>query len=125
MSGWDRGLLHQKEFRDLKQRVEDLESGSPTTPDRRDFDALAERVADLEGEGPSGYIGGVPRHTREFRRDSVMDCKAIAGLSLLGDDKSAFRQWDLKLVNALNYTHKGYGRAVDRLKECIDRGPGP
>ena len=51
-----------------------------------------------------------------------MDTKAIAGLSSPTNDKSACRQWDLKLVNALNYTQKVYGRAVDRLKECIDRG---
>ena len=36
--------------------------------------------------------------------------------------KFAFRQWDLKLVNALNYIQPGYGGALDKLKECIDRG---
>ena len=121
-SSWDWGLLHQEEFRDLKQRVEELEAGSPTTPCQRDLGLLSERIADLEGERPGGYVGGVPLARRGQRQPSLMDAKPITGLSPLTDDKSAFRQWDLKLVNALNFTRKGYGRAVDRLKECIDRG---
>ena len=59
-SSWDWDLLHQEEFRDLKQRVEELEAGSPTTPCQRDLDLLAERIADLAGERPGGYVGGVP-----------------------------------------------------------------
>ena len=43
----------------------------------------------------------------------------------LTDDKAAFRQWDLKLVNALNYVKPGCGKALDRLKECTDRGEDP
>ena len=121
-SSWDWDLLHQEEFRDLKQRVEELEDGSPTAPFSKDLESLAERIADLEGERPDGYVGGVPRTRRGEKQPSLMDAKPITGLSPLTDDKSAFRQWDLKLVNALNYTRKGYGRAVDRLKECIDRG---
>ena len=54
-----------------------------------------------------------------------MDSKVVMSLGQLTDDKSAFRQWDLKLVNALNYVKPGYGKALDRLKECIDRGEDP
>ena len=62
------------------------------------------------------------------RRDSAtssMDSKLIAGLSPLTDDKSAFRQWDLKLTNALNCVKRGYGDALRWLKEAIDRGEDP
>ena len=31
----------------------------------------------------------------------------------------------MKLVNALNYIQPGYGTALDKLKECIDRGQDP
>ena len=89
---------------------------------------VLERVADLEGEGPNGYTGGVPRQTKVDKGrwgTSVMDSKVVMSLGQLTDDKSAFRQWDLKLINALNYVRPGYGKALDRLKECIDRGTDP
>ena len=40
-----------------------------------------------------------------------MASKVVFSLGQLTDDKSAFRQWDLKLVNALNYVQPGYGKA--------------
>ena len=51
-----------------------------------------------------------------------MDSKVVSNMSQLADDKAAFRQWDLKLINALNYVQRGYGQSVERLKECICRG---
>ena len=54
-----------------------------------------------------------------------MDSKIVLSLGQLTGDKSAFRQWDLKLINALNYVKPGYGRALDRFKERIDRGEDP
>ena len=66
-SSWDWDLLHQEEFRDLKQRVEELEDGSPTAPFSKDLESLAERIADLEGERPDGYVcggGGASHPTR-------------------------------------------------------------
>ena len=54
-----------------------------------------------------------------------MDSKIVLILGQVTDDKSAFRQWDLKLVNARNYVKPGYGKALDRLKERIDRGGTP
>ena len=49
-----------------------------------------------------------------------MGSKLIIGLGPLTDDKSAFRQWDLKLTNAMNCVKRGYGDALDWLKEAID-----
>ena len=51
-----------------------------------------------------------------------MDSKMVTSLSWPTDDKSAFRKWDLKLVNSFDYTKRGYGQSIERLKECIDRG---
>ena len=51
-----------------------------------------------------------------------MDSKVVCSLGQFADDKSAFR---LKHVNALNYVKPGYGKAVDKLNECIDRGEDP
>ena len=51
-----------------------------------------------------------------------MDSRAIVGLGPLADDKNAFRQWDLKLINVLNKIQPGYGVALERLKQGIDRG---
>ena len=42
-----------------------------------------------------------------------MDSKLIMGLGPLTDDKSAFRQWDLKLTNAFICVKRGYGDALD------------
>ena len=42
-------------------------------------------------------------------------------LGPLTDDKSAFRQWDLKLVNALHMYGRAYGEAIKNIKERIDR----
>ena len=51
-----------------------------------------------------------------------MDSKAIVALGPLTDDKNSFRQWDLKLINILNKIQPGYGTALERLKQGIDRG---
>ena len=56
---------------------------------------------------------------------SVMESKHIVNFKDPTDGKSAFRQWDLKLVNAVNYMQPGYGKALDKLKEFIDRGVDP
>ena len=83
---------------------------------QRQLSEVLERVADLEGRGPNGYNGGVPRQTKTDKcrwGASAMDSKVVLSLGQPIDDKSAFRQWDLKLVNALNYVQPGYGRALD------------
>ena len=46
-------------------------------------------------------------------------------LGPLTDDKATFRQWDLKLVNALEMYNRAYGEAIRRIKERIDRGQDP
>ena len=48
-----------------------------------------------------------------------MDSKVAVSLGQLTDDKSAFRQWDLKLVNALKYVKPGYGNALGRLRSAL------
>ena len=46
-------------------------------------------------------------------------------LGPLTDEKAAFRQWDLKLVYALNMYNRTYGEAIKKIKEKIDRGKDP
>ena len=53
------------------------------------------------------------------------ESKAIMSLGLSTDEKAAFRQWDLKLVNAFNMYSRTYGEAIKKIKENIDRGQGP
>ena len=72
--GWDWGLCQHEEFCDLKQRADYLEDGSSTAQALRNADSLMrkqkavlERIADLEGERPGGYAGGVPRSNRGIR----------------------------------------------------------
>ena len=82
----------------------------------------------MEGQGPAGYIGGVPRQTKTDKGRwgaSVIVSKVLLSLGQPTDDTCAFRQWDVKLVNALNDAKPGYGKALDRLKECIDMGEDP
>ena len=128
-SDWD--LLEDPEFCGLRGRVEALEAGAATGPADGNSTPLAkldealERIADLEGRGPGGYIGGVPRSPPPQRgraNASVMDSKVVVALGPLTDDKNAYKQWDLKLLNALNYIHPGYAKALERLKQGIDRG---
>mgnify|MGYP003318228405 CR=1 FL=1 len=85
-------------------------------------DAALERLADIEGLGQGGYIGGVPRMTRAPKTPPIMESQAIVNLRDVTDDKNAWKQWDLKFVNAFDYIHPGYGAALDKLKECVDRG---
>ena len=87
----------------------------------RKQEEVLERIAGLEEERPVGYSGGVRQPSRGVRLSSVMESKVVSSLSKLTDDRTAFRQRDLKLINALNHTQRGYGRVIDRLKECIDR----
>ena len=54
-----------------------------------------------------------------------MESKTMLNLKDLTDDKNAWKQGDLKLVNALVYIQPGYGAALDRLKECVDMGQDP
>ena len=90
-SDWD--LLDDQGFQALQNRVTELEARDPpvTAAEMQEFwyrvrelggatstgaspedrpetqkklDELMERVADLEGHGPFGYVGGVPRQTR-------------------------------------------------------------
>ena len=51
-----------------------------------------------------------------------MESKAIVALGSLTDDKNSFRQWGLQLINILNKIQPGYGTALERLKQGIDRG---
>ena len=86
---------------------------------QRQLSEARERVADLEGQGPTRYTGGVPRQTKNDKGRwgaSVMDSKVVLSLGQLTDDKSALRQWDLKQVNALNYVKPGNGKALGSLK---------
>ena len=56
---------------------------------------------------------------------SVVESKVVANLADLTDDKSEFRQWDLKMVNALAQVRKSYGKAIEDIKEFIDTGKDP
>ena len=96
-SDWD--ILQCPEFYELEGRVAALETGTASGPVDSDGNPLTtkleealERIADLEGGKPGGYIGGVPRvpHQRQGRGSSVMDSKAIVALAPLTDDKNAF-----------------------------------
>ena len=50
---------------------------------QRQMSEILDRVADLEGQGPKGYIGGVPRQTRVDKGrwgTCVMDSKKFPEL---------------------------------------------
>ena len=114
-SDWD--LLDDQGFQTLRNRVTELEARDPPVtaaemqelwgrvrelggatstgalPEDRPemqkkLDELMERVADLEGQGPFGYVGGVPRQTRTDKGRggvSVMDSKVVMSLGQLTD----------------------------------------
>ena len=123
-SDWsDWSLLDMEEFQDLKQRVEALEAGIPSEPvdgvahpsgehAAQLYADLIERVSDLEAQGPRRARGaGVGLPERDGAK-SIVDSKVVASLSPLTDDKSAFRQWDAKMVNAVSHLKPGYGRII-------------
>ena len=85
-SDWD--LLECPEFVGLKKRVDDLEGGADgaatgpsANPSRKQVDEILERIADLEGERPGGYTGGVLKGPGRESATSVMDSKLIMGLA--------------------------------------------
>ena len=55
----------------------------------------------------------------------MVESKLVANINLLTDDKSAFRQWDAKMVNALAHLRPVYGKSIEKLKEVIDQGRDP
>ena len=38
----------------------------------------------------------------------------------LGDDKGKFRQWNVKLVNALKQINPSYGRSIEQIMQNVD-----
>ena len=132
-AGWSEwSLVDSEEYQGPKARVEALETGHPSVPE---FGAethsdellrnIAERVADVESEGPRGFPGsGVGLQPKKISK-SVVESKVVANLADLTDDKSEFRQWDLKMVNALAQVRKSYGKAIEDIKEFIDTGKDP
>ena len=94
------------------------------------------RISGLDPETASGRVGEIFAETiRQFGTVSnfsrimalapgdvhkpISESKALKSLSPLTDDKAAFRQWDLKLGNALNMYYKAYGQAVRKTKEAL------
>ena len=80
-----------------------------------------ERVGDLEAEGPRGTAGrgvGLPSKTQTKK---VVESKVVLNLAELTDDKHKFRQWNIKLANALAHVEKSYGWAMECIKECMQR----
>ena len=71
------------EIQELQQKVRSLEADYSLAPasDRqtemaRKPETVLERIADLEGQGPHGYVGGVPTRTKLDKGrggSSVMD----------------------------------------------------
>ena len=77
--------------------------------------ALAKKPTKCVGSAP------FPKHNSK----SVLESKLVTNLALLTDDKSKFRQWDMKMVNAFTQVRKGYGRAIEHVKELVDKGRDP
>ena len=118
----------------LKERVETLEAAAPSDPAANEskrvqemMEDLYRRIGDLEEEGERGAEGaGVgcarrpwlspsPKYGEgraDIHRKPISESKAIMSLGPLTDEKAAFRQWDLKLVNALNMYNRAYGEAI-------------
>ena len=93
----------------MKARIEALEAGDPSVPA---FGAenpaddilrnLADRVADIEVEGPRGLLGVGSTPFPKPSSKSVLESKLVTNLPPLTDDKSKFRHWDMKMVNAFS-----------------------
>ena len=127
-------------------RMEALEAGTGLGPDssadierldgivvelREEKDALSARVAAIEAGGAGGKPGrGVgPDDSKEgmsrLYHKGVMDSKVILNLAELTDDKTKFRQWNIKFINALSHVERTYGGAMGKIMACIDEGRGP
>ena len=97
----------------------------PETSSEELYNNLVERVADLEAEGPRGTLGAGSGPQSKNNSKNVVEFKVVAKLGPLTDDKSAFRQWDIKIANAFTQVRKSYGKAIERIREIIDRGKDP
>ena len=86
---------------DLRRRAESLECGARRGPSR---DNLPNNVDD-------NGVHDFKNLTRTFKTDSTKrpdaESRTISNLDSLTDSKDAFRQWDAKLVNALEKVEKG------------------
>lgn len=114
-------------FQALESRVRALEEegtghGPSSQGMQEELRKLMERVADLEAKGPRGAAGrGVGLPSKTPARKAV-ESKVVLNLAELTDDKNKFRQWDIKLANALAHVEKSYWWAMECIKECIDGG---
>lgn len=120
-------LADCEDFQEIRNRVEGLEVGAPRGPaigtetQEELHQALEERVSYIESFLRVENTG----HTHRPVVTSILDSMFIAGLSPLTDDKSAFRQWDAKIVNALTHARPGYRKSIENMKEIIDKGQDP
>ena len=91
---------------------------------RGNNDSLSERVAELEAGGrennPGRGVGALKNNTAK----SVVESRAVSNLAELTDDKSKFRQWNVKLINTLTHLNRCYGWAIEIINECLDKGWG-
>ena len=89
------------------------------------FHHLVQRVEELESISPDPTRGAGVGLQPKMVKPVIDAAKAITSLSPLTDVKSAFRQWDTKMVNALARMRPGYGFAIERMKNIIYQGEDP
>ena len=89
------------------------------------YNRLIARVADLEADGLRGALGRGVGLPSSGTNSSVVESKAVLNLAELTDDKSKLRQRNVELMNALTHLDRGYGCAMERINECLDKGSDP
>ena len=110
-----------------------MPGGSPGAPPgprpvftNEQFEDITGRIRDPpDSEAAPKRLRTGGGYLHDVSQKSVVESKLVANITLLTDDKSAFRQWDAKMVNALSHLRPGYGKALEKLKEILDQGRDP
>ena len=104
----NRNMYVEKEARKLRERLEHIEENVNTAKATfESVDKIAESIAESKQRHP-----GCSKPVSEFK--AVQQLKAFAG------DRSKFREWNEKLLNALAQVNSGYRQALKNLNNKLD-----
>ena len=115
-------LTHLVVFADVVGRLES-DHHRLTTQTAAEVGGIKERASQQQGAlevlmNRPDRSGGSPG-TR-----GILESKAVSGLSLLGTDKSTFRHWNERLINAVSQVRYGSRKLFKAMMDYVDQEMG-
>jgi hypothetical protein len=83
---------------------------------------VEQSVSEVKLQVSNGKGTGKGGSSEQQRRRGIMESKAIQGIKTLTNERSGFRMWHDKLVNAFAQTEGGYRIVMEEITRCLDQG---